>query len=315
MTWLRPSLLVSLGFTVIATAPASAAVLVPIVPVANSTSTTAFSINDGNVIAGSFIDQDGVEHAFFGTLDGHYTTFDAGAGGTEARGINDNGIIVGMSNSQSGDTAAQPIFERKPNGTLLSVVRDGVQLFGSAQAINSSENKFAGTYWDFNNHQAVAFVGANGKWRFDVKISEVHQASTARGINSTDAVVGSYFRPPTHGFIRSGKTLTIVDYPASRNVGTELEAINDNGQAVGQWVDRQGATHSFLLDIASNTFTDIKVDGAAQVQAWAINNAGIVTLGSDVGSFLWCARKRDCPAGGTSIDAPVHRRSKQVRVR
>jgi hypothetical protein len=287
--------------------PAEAARLVPIVAVPNSTATVAYGINDDNVIAGGFIDGDGVEHAFFGTPDGHYTIFDAGDGGSEARGINNNGIVVGMSNSQSGDTAAQPIFERKPDGTLLDVTRAGVQLFGFAQQINSSEDKFAGAYWDFANHHAVAFVGKNGKWRNDVKISEVHQASAARGVNSTDAVVGSYFRPPMHGFLLSNKKLATIDYPSVRNAGTELEGINGSGQAVGQWVDRKGATHSFLLDIASNTFTDIKVKGATEVKAWGINDSGAVVLATDIGAFIWCQHKSACPSGGTFVAAPVHR--------
>jgi uncharacterized membrane protein len=280
---------------VAAFAPAPAAVIVPIAAVPNSVSTVAYGISDDNVVAGGFVDGDGVEHAFFGTPDGQYTTFDAGEGGSEARGINSNGIVVGMANSQSGDTAAQPIFERKPDGTLLNVTRAGVQLFGFAQQINTSEDKFAGVYWDFTNHHAVAFVGENGKWRGDVKISEVHQASAARGINGTDAVVGSYFRPPMHGFLLSNRTLTTIDYPAAHSTGTELEGINDNGLAIGQWTDKKGAVHSFLLDIASNSFTDIKVKGATQVQAWAINNNGVVVLNSDLGPYLWCAKKRACP--------------------
>jgi uncharacterized membrane protein len=292
---------------VAALASAQAARLVAIVPVANSTATIAYGINDDNVIAGGFLDGDGVEHAFFGTPDGQYTIFDAGEGGTEARGINLAGFVVGMSNSQSGDTAAQPILERKPDGTLLSVTRAGVQLFGWAQQINSSDGRFAGTYWDFNNHQAVAFVGQDGKWRGDVKISEVHQASTARGIDSAGDVAGSYFRPPMHGYLLSNKVLTTIDYPAARTTQTEIEGINDNGQAVGQWVDRKGTTHSFLLDIASSTFTDVRVKGAAQVQAWAINNNGVVVLDSDLGPFLWCEHKRTCPGGGTFVSAPAHR--------
>jgi len=284
-------------------ASTQAAVVVPIAPVANATSTTAFAINDDNVVAGSFLDQDGVEHAFFGTPDGDYAAFDAGAGGTEARGIGNDGTIVGMSNSQSGETAAQPIFERKQDGTLSNITRAGVQLFGSAQQIDNSDGKFAGTYWDFTNHQAVAFVGQNGKWRSDVKISEVHQASAARGIDAADDVVGSYFRPPMHGYLVSNKVLTTLDYPVARDTATEIEGINDHGQAVGQWMDKKGVMHSFLLDIATNSFTDIKVKGATQVQAWAINNNGVVVLNSDLGPYLWCAKKRACQVAS----APVRR--------
>lgn len=304
MTGLRSLLLGSLAF--VSVGAAQAAVLVPVAPVPNSTSTTVFGINGDNVLAGGFIGDDGVEHGFFGT-NGSYTTFDAGQGGTQARGISDDGLITGFSNSQSGDVGAEPIFERKTDGTILSVTRTGIALAGSAQGFSNGDDKFAGTYWNPNIHQAIAFVGQNGKWRSDVTISDIHQASSARGMNSAGTVVGSYFRPPQHGFIVTDKVLTIVDYPAKRAIATELEGINDGGEAVGQWIDRKGLTHSFVLDTASNTFTDIKVRGAAEVKAWGINAAGAVALDTDIGAFIWCQHKSACPKGGTFVAAPVHR--------
>jgi hypothetical protein len=280
---------------------ADAAVLVPVPAAPNSTVTTVFGINDAFQIAGSYIGKDdAVEHAFFGTLDGNYTSFNAGAGGSEARAINNAGYIVGYSNSQNGTTSDQPIFERKPGGKLL--VLDNV--FGRAQGIDNGIGFFAGTRWDFDGHEAVAFVGKRGKYRHDVRIPEVHQASEANGINSAGVVVGDYFRPPTHGFIGSGNHLTTVDYPSADAAGTAMEGINDSGQAVGQWVDSAGATHSFLLDIASNIFTDITVPGAANVFAWNVNGTGAVAVSSDAGSFVWCKKKSACPAGGLAIAAP-----------
>src|SRR5690242_4648801 len=80
---------------------AKPAVLVPVPAAPNSTVTTAFGINDLYLISGSYIGKDdGIEHDFFGTLAGDYTSFDAGDGGSEARAINNNGRIVGFSNSQ-----------------------------------------------------------------------------------------------------------------------------------------------------------------------------------------------------------------------
>ncbi len=83
-----------------------------------------------------------------------------------------------------------------------------------------------------------------------------------------------------------------------------MEGINDSGQAVGQWTDAKGNTHSFLFDIATGTFTDIKVPGATNVQAWAINNGGEVVLDSDAGAFIWCAKKNQCPTGGAVAATP-----------
>jgi hypothetical protein len=286
---------------------ASAAVLVPVPTVPNSTTTMVFGVNDDNLIAGSFIGaEDGIEHSFFGSLDGNYTTFDAGTGGSEARGISNAGLVVGFSNSQGGFTSDQPAFERKPNGRVLNVTIDGQQLFGPLQGINNSEGKFVGTRWDQFNHQSVAFIGRKGAWKHDVRISEVHQASTGGGINSSDVIVGSFFQPPTHGYIVNGKTLTVVDYPSGDSQGTSLEGINDKGKVIGQWVDSQENSHSFLFDIAAGTFTDIQVNDASTVQAWDINSAGAVAVNSDVGSFIWCERRRQCPADGIGVVAPVH---------
>ncbi|HEY2445185.1 MAG TPA: hypothetical protein VGI20_05540 [Rhizomicrobium sp.] len=313
MRELRTLLFGCLSLAGLALPPASAAVLIPVPAVSNSTLTTAFAINDNDIIAGSFIGaSDGVEHSFFGSLDGTYTTFDAGTGGSEARGINDGGLITGFSNSQNGNTANEPAFERKPGGKIVNVTISGQQLYGNPQGVNNTKGKFAGTRWDQGEHEAVAFVGRRGQWKRDVRIPDEHQASTAGGINSSDVVVGSYFQPPTHGYIVSGKTLTTVDYPSSENQGTTLEGINDNGLVVGQWVDSFGDIHSFLLDPTTNIFTDIKVSGATNVEAWAINTAGAVAVSTDIGSFVWCAKKSQCPSGGTEVAAPVDAVAPQI---
>src|SRR5437016_6859348 len=149
-------------FGIAAALPASAAVLVAVPSVPNSTTTTVFAINDNDVIAGSYIgSSDGIEHSFFGPL-GDYTSFDVGSGGSEARGINNKGIITGFSNSQDGYTANEPAFEREKDGTILSITMDGQQLYGQAQGINNFHSKFVGTRWDFGSHEAVAFLGHNG---------------------------------------------------------------------------------------------------------------------------------------------------------
>ncbi|HEX3430755.1 MAG TPA: hypothetical protein VHT03_07695 [Rhizomicrobium sp.] len=286
--------------------PGAAAVLVPVPPVPNSTLTTAFAINDNDVIAGSYIGaNDGVEHSFFGPL-GSYTSFDAGTGGSEARGINNKDVITGFSNSQTGNTATEPAFERKRNDTIVNVMMSGQQLYGQPQGIAALDGKFAGTRWDFGEHEAVAFVGRGGLWRRDPRIPYEHQASTAGGINDSGVVVGSYFQPPTHGFIGSGNHIAMVDYPSSDNQGTTLEGINDSGLVVGQWADSSGNTHSFLLDPSTDTFTDIVVSGASNVYAWGINAQGAVAVSSDAGSYIWCARRTQCPSGGVEIAAPVH---------
>jgi hypothetical protein len=85
-----------------------------------------------------------------------------------------------------------------------------------------------------------------------------------------------------------------------------VHGINNNGQAVGQWFTAREKPRGFLLDIASNTFTDIDVPGAQRVAAWNINNAGAVAVSTDIGSFIWCEDDSACPAGGKSVGIPTH---------
>ena len=280
-----------------ASTQAPAAILVPVTPVQGASLTTVFAINDSDVIAGSFIGSDGVEHCFFGTVDGNYTTFDAGTGGSEARGISNDGHIVGISNSQHGTTATQPVFERLPDGEVLNVSISGGQLFGLAQELNK-KNKFAGYYWNTESSTIQGFLGKNGEWKSDVNISGA-QFNGALGINDKNTIVGLYFLSALHGFVLSGETVTTVDYPSGKATATILNGINNNNKVAGQWIDTSGLEHSFLYDAAANTFTDIKVKGASVVRAWAINSAGAVAVSTDIGSYVWCKKAAQCPAGGS----------------
>ena len=86
------------AFALAAASQANAATLVTVTPPDGAAATTVFGINNHGVIAGSYVDANGVEHGFFGPLNGTYTTFDLGgtATGTEPRALNDGGDITGF---------------------------------------------------------------------------------------------------------------------------------------------------------------------------------------------------------------------------
>ena len=309
MRTLHKMFLVSVGLAAAMLTPCHAAVVVKIKPVGNSTSMSVFGINDHNVIVGGFVDKkDDIEHAFSGPLNGTYSRLDLGNGGSEARGINNAGYITGIANTKKGDFSSEPIVERLPDGKIVQVTQNGTAIFGLAQGINNSQNKFAGGYWDRStaDFSARGFLGSKGQWRSHVYVSAPTQELIAYGINSNDVIVGQYLTQGTqHGFIRNGKEWSTVDFPSS--AGTQMSAVNDKGKAVGHWYDGNGHEHSFLLDVAANTFTDIEVAGAKHVEAWAINSAGAVVVNTNIGSFIWCEKQKACPAGSTAnVDAPVH---------
>lgn len=68
--------------------------------------------------------------------------------------------------------------------------------------------------------------------------------------------------------------MTPVAFPKA--VSTQANGINDNGWIVGSYVDTLGVTHGFYWD--TKKYHKINVKGAASTQAWAINNANLITV-------------------------------------
>lgn len=73
----------------------------------------------------------------------------------------------------------------------------------------------------------------------------------ASGINNSDEIVGSYggVEPSgNHGFVvtnlATNPQYETVDVP--RGAGTLINAVNDGGELVGEYVDAAGKTHGFL---------------------------------------------------------------------
>jgi len=70
----------------------------------------------------------------------------------------------------------------------------------------------------------------------------------------------------------------------------------------GQWTDTSGFIHSYTYDLHRQKFTNIKVPGARTfVQAWGINDQGLVAVGSDAGYYIWCPTTTICPTEGHSV--------------
>lgn len=290
---------------------AQAYTLIPVPPVTGSTSTDVYAINNDNVIAGGWFDSIGVEHGFFGTLAGSYTTFDyAGAGvtGTEARGINDNDYITGWAPATNFVQGYE--FIRNPDGTMVTITKNGVALDGIPQQILSTNgNPFAGNYWP-DSTDRYAYLGKNGVWKKDVNLPTdwSFTQTSARGINDAGAVTGFFLdeNGATHGLLLQTGTATQIDYPDKNAVGgTYMPGINDSGLATGFWIDGNGNSHAFKLDTTSDTFTPIRVPGAAAVEALGVNNAGLIAVGTNIGSYIYCpGRPKDCPAIGRSYEVP-----------
>lgn len=300
-----------LGFAIVtASAAHGAATLVPVTPYPGSTTAQIFAINDNNVISGEYKNADGIEHGFFGPLDGPYTSFDYPGGvGTEPRSINNAGIIVGYAPDTGSNTG--PEFFRKPDGTIVTIKKNSVPLSGIAQGVNKKKFSVGDYVTDPDTMTLAGYQAKAGIYQKDLTPDVDATRLAPRGITSNDTVVGWFYDSShlQHGFIETDGGTQIIDADTSGT--TNLEGLNDNGIASGAVLDAEENFHAFVLDTNTSAITWIDVPGATNVQAWGVNKRGYVALSTDIGSYIYCPFKAsECPSGGTEI---VTRTSRLLR--
>jgi hypothetical protein len=255
---LKQNLVISAALAgLLATGPAMAkSMLFQVVLVTGSRSTNVFGINDHAVATGSWLDVSGVEHGYVGVPDGAgYTTFDDPTDpGTEPRGINDGGYIMGFDNSQNRSPEAYIPFERAPDGTVTNVTMGGTMLNNLVQGINNKKNEFTGSYYN-TSLNVVAYIGKSAAFTKGIKLKGIANSGVAgRGIDTAGDIVGWYLDSGgvEHGFLLSGGNATTIDYSGAAY--TVLEGINDKGAISGYYDDTSGIIHGFTYDIATKTF-------------------------------------------------------------
>lgn len=109
----------------------------------------------------------------------------------------------------------------------------------------------------------------------------------AFGINQRGDIVGNFTRGNvTSGFLlHAGRYSTLRDPNAGATGSTFANAINAQGDIVGQWFDRKGVSHGFLLHRGRYTTLDASRAGAAS--GWmGTYPTGINVWGDIVGSYV-----------------------------
>ena len=303
MTSFNKLLLGAASAALMAVPQAYAATLVTVTPPAGAVATTVFGINKHNVIAGSYFDSAGVEHGFTGPLNGTYTTFDYGATstGTEPRGLNDDGDIVGFATDPAFIVGTEFLRQAK-GGAISTFEKDGVPLDGIAQGITKKKDTSTGDYIDPNTGIRTGYLGKDGNYQSDVDIGLSVTRTSPRGINKHGTLAGFYVDNggAQHGFILRNGIVQVIDADASGT--TALEGINKKELVTGQVTDSAGNPHSFLYDSATGTFTTIDIpDGSTLQQAWGVNDQGQVAVSTDIASYIYCTSDLHCPSGGSAI--------------
>jgi hypothetical protein len=297
----------ALAVAVTLSVSAHAGILFPILPYPGSTSTTATAINNNNVITGYYSDADGARHGFVGTLDGNYTSFDFPNGNTFAYGINDDGYITGLSNTPTIDCQVEGCqYLRAPNGDISGITKDDAPLDGFAQQI-TKKRKYVGQYWvlDGENDFEFGYIGKGTRYRKDIVLPFNVGRTEPRGLNKNQVITGYYSDLDTHtspAFLIKNGVARSVSFPDANANSTFIEGVNDHGRLVGGWVNKDGTLGgAFFYNPGQNVFNPIDIPGSNVAQARSINNAGLVTIIADNGSFIYCAFESNCPAGAGAI--------------
>ncbi len=291
--------------------------LTPIAPYMGdplSVGTSLLGINNAGWTTGGIQHADGTGYAFLRAPDGTYTVFNDTADPTNnftaGRAISNSNTIIGYSSLTTGNTSNFRGFSRTASGTITQLQRpsDGFPLDGIAQGINDS-GSIVGNYryrpvtpGPLRNFGYILNGATFTELADPTPVPGFNTSMNARGINNFGTVVGfsSDGSRGVRGWVYSGGVFHFGYNPHDTTGSTVLEAINNNGIALGGYTNAAGYTQAFSLNLATLAFTDIIVPGALNTQTFGINDSGQFVISSDSGSYIYT------PGGATAPNgAPV----------
>ncbi len=252
----------------------------------NATSTAqetdTYGMNDSNVIAGDYVDGNGVQHGMIltslATLVPKLTTADRadcvtspGSTSIAFYSINNHGVAAGWCT--------------KPDTTVIGFTYSGGQFtdisipgstFTEAIGINDA-GAIVGTYKDANSVQHGFLLVGSTVTNLDPPGTV--STNTAWGINNAGVITvygingnGKYVSFTTAD---QGKTYTPFQDPNEGTIGTAIHQINNNGDIVGTYFDTNNATHGVLYHAGTyNSFDD--PNGIGTTRGDGLNNALVV---------------------------------------
>lgn len=211
---------------------------------------------------------------------GTYTALPAAPGATpnstEAYGINDSGVVVGVYHPAGG------IWQGfADSGGVFS----GVNAFGSNDTYPfaiSNNGQIAGVVIDASEN-SQGYVYSNGTYQFVDGDPYPANSTFAYGINDSGEIVLESSPSGSTGFdcdsfLNVGGVNTPISMPGVSN--TCATAINDEGVIVGGVSNDDYVTGSGFIDV-DGVFTALNVPGATLTEAYGINNSGQI-----VGTYI-----------------------------
>jgi len=216
----------------------------------NAQFTAARAINARGDIVGRVVDPSGDEHGFL-LRDGIFTQIDyPEASATTARGINNDGDITGRHFDNAGNESGfilkdgqfHNVFFPGSCSTDVWSAMDNEQVLVGDICTNADNGIHGYIRIKPGNFRTIDFPGASAP------------CTAVRWINERGDMVGVYANSPsecdnfqTHGFLLRNGEYTGIDVPGS--IITGVFGINDDGQMVGQYTDKNGKAHGFIVKL------------------------------------------------------------------
>lgn len=214
----------------------------------NAQFTSARAINARGDIVGRVLGPSGDEHGFL-LRDGIFTQIDyPGASATTARGINNDGDITGRHFDSAGNESGfilkdgefHNVFFPGSCSTDVWSGMDNEQVLVGDICTNADNGIHGYIRIKPGNFRTIDFPGAGAP------------CTAVRWINERGDMVGVYANSPsecdnfqTHGFLLRNGEYSEIDVPGS--IITGVFGINDDGQMVGQYTDKNGKAHGFKV--------------------------------------------------------------------
>lgn len=215
---------------------------------------------------------------------------------TQVTGLNNAGVTVGFwSNSNNGVGMDSNFGFTDVNGTFTNINNPNTgttpPVFNQLLGVNNSDIA-VGFYTD----AAAATHGytydiANKTFSANIDDPNGVGATTAAAINNSNEIAGFYTNSAgvLQGFIKNGVNFTNVSDPnagTGMGQGTSLLGLNDNGLAVGDYIDSAGVLHGLLYNLLTNTYTTLDDPFAALVSGSGTTLNGINDFNQLVGFYV-----------------------------
>lgn len=203
---------------------------------------SALGMNDSGTIVGT---TNTVPKQGFIFSGGAYAFFSrAGWTNTEARGVNDSGLVTGWSyetDSSGAYTASEGFIFNPATGSFTAIPIAGSN-FVIAQGINTAGQVVG---------NARFTPGGSRGWLRDPGTGTISQfqiaggSTDARGINDAGILAGFVTTATgAHGWVGTSLGYELLDVPGAAN--TYAEAVNHAGQVSGLWFDAADVSHGFI---------------------------------------------------------------------